>query len=143
MYDILKSFHSHNRNLVLLLLVIAILLAIVGLVSKKTWSKFNKIFSLLGMIITDIQFLIGMILYFAFSPLGIKAFSNDNINVMKDAVVRKIAVEHLVLMLAAWILIHIGYSKVKKSANPHKSILIYYGLGLVLILAGIPWGKLV
>jgi hypothetical protein len=59
--------------------------------------------------------------------------------------VRKIAVEHFVLMLAAIALVHIGYIKVKKAteaAAVKKASLIFFGIALVLILAGIPWDKL-
>lgn len=122
-------------------MVLAILLALVGLIFKKPWSKFNKITSLIAMIVMDVQFLLGVILYFGYSAYGLKAFSNDNINVMKDKLVREIAVEHLVLMLAAWILVHIGYSKMKKATNKHLGIVLFYTLSLALILIGIPWDR--
>ena len=95
------------------------------------------------MILIDIQVTLGLILYFAYSDWGIKAFKNPAINVMKDAAVRKIAVEHLAIMIVAWIIVHIGYSKIKKSTNPHKTTLIFYGLSILLILLGIPWDKIV
>lgn len=142
MFDFLKTFHSHNRHLILLLLVIAIALSLFGLLTKKKWSKANQISALLAMVISDIQFLIGLVLYVAYSPFGLKAFSNENINVMKDKAVREIAVEHLVLMLAAWILVHIGYAKMKKASNKFRVTSIYYSIALVLILLGIPWDRL-
>lgn len=141
MYQFLQTFHSHNRNMVLLIGVILILLSLTGMISKQPWNKFKKILSLIWMIVVDIQCTIGLALYFGVSSFGLKAFSNPNINVMKDAAVRKIAIEHLVLMLAAWIIVHIGYSKIKSAQNPHKTVVVYYGIAMILMLAGIPWGR--
>lgn len=142
MFDILQKIHSYNLYLILPLLVAVIMFSVYGMLAKKPWQRFNKILNLMNLIVVDIQFLLGLVLYFGFSSFGIKAFSNPELNVMKDAIVRKIAVEHLVLMLAAWILIHIGYSKIKKAQLPHKSAVVYYGIALVLILAGIPWDRI-
>jgi hydrogenase maturation factor len=142
MFEFLKTFHSHNRNLILLFLILAVLLSLIGFLAKKPWSKFNKITSLIAMIVMDVQFLIGMILYFGFSAFGIKAFTNENVNVMKDAYVREIAIEHFVLMLGAWVLIHVGYAKMKKSKVKNKTIFIFYTASLVLVLLGIPWERL-
>jgi hypothetical protein len=97
------------------------------------------------MIFCDIQLLVGLLLYFGDSPFGIKAFSEGMGHVMKTGEIRKIAVEHFVLMLAAITLVHVGYSKVKNSdtaAKVKKTSLIFFGIALVLILAGIPWGRL-
>lgn len=142
MVQILQTFHSHNRNLILLLLIILVVVSIIGLTTKKPWSKFQKVLSLVHLIVIDIQFAIGAVLYVGFSPFGLKAFSNPNVNVMKDADVRVIAIEHLIIMLLAWILIHMGYSKSKKSSNPNRPAAIYYTIALILIFIGIPWGRL-
>ena len=142
MVQILQTFHSHNRNLILLLLIIIVVVSFIGLTTKKPWSKFQKTLTLIHLIVIDIQFAIGMVLYIAFSPFGLKAFNNPDLNVMKDAEVRVIAIEHLILMLVAWILIHMGYSKSKKAINPNQTVVIYYTLALILIFAGIPWSRL-
>lgn len=142
MYQFIQTFHSHNRNIIFLVIAIVLVLSIIGIIQKKPWSKIQKIVSLVFMIVIDIQATLGLILYFGFSNSGIKAFSNPNINVMKNDAIRKIAVEHLILMLLAWILVHIGYSKIKNSSNPNKSTLIYYGLSILLILLGIPWDRI-
>ena len=142
MYQLLQTFHSHNRHLILLLTVIVLVLAIVGLIQGKGKTKLQRILQLVHLIILDLQFTIGLVLYVGLSPFGVKAFSNPDINVMKDANVRAIAIEHLLLMLAAWVILHIGYSKAKKSANPNKLVLLYYSIGLALILVGIPWDRI-
>jgi len=142
MNNFIKIFHSHNRNLILLLLSVVILFSILGLLLKKPWQKHQKIFNLLFLISMEIQFVLGLALYFIISDLGLKAFLNPAVNVMKEAAYRQIAVEHFILMFAAWIVMHIGYIKIKKSDNKNATVLIYYGITLVLILLGIPWSKI-
>ena len=141
MYSLLVSTHSHTRWLVL----VAGLLAIVIPLLNNSVSKSSKLPGLVFMIFCDIQLLVGLLLYFGDSPFGIKAFSEGMGHVMKTGEIRKIAVEHFVLMLAAITLVHIGYSKVKNSdtaAKVKKTSLIFFGIALLLILAGIPWGRL-
>jgi len=46
------------------------------------------------------------------------------------------------MMILAIILITVGYSTAKRAGTSlakHKKIAIYYGIGLLLILASIPW----
>jgi hypothetical protein len=140
MYSLLVSTHSHTRWLVL----VAGLMAIVIPLLNNSVSKSSKLPGLVFMIFCDIQLLVGLLLYFGDSPFGIKAFSEGMGHVMKTGEIRKIAVEHFVLMLAAITLVHVGYSKVKNSdtaAKVKKTSLIFFGIALVLIFAGIPWGR--
>jgi hypothetical protein len=61
---------------------------------------------------------------------------------MEDAAVRFYTMEHLVGMLIAIALITIGYSKSKRAATDAKkfgAIATFYLIGLILILASIPW----
>jgi hypothetical protein len=61
---------------------------------------------------------------------------------MKDAALRLTSLEHPLTNIIAIVLITIGWSKHKKAENSlakFKSITIFYGLGLVLILSRIPW----
>lgn len=143
MQQFLQSTHSYIRWLVLLAGILALVLPIIK--SDSTVSKKDKLPALFFMIMCDIQLLIGSLLYFKYSGYGISAFNNGVGAVMKNAELRKIAVEHAVLMLLALVLVHIGYSKVKKVMELDKLkriSLIYFGIALVLILAGIPWNRL-
>jgi hypothetical protein len=50
--------------------------------------------------------------------------------------------EHLTMMLLAWVLVHIGRASVKRAtadAIKHKRMLIFFGIAIILILASIPW----
>lgn len=136
MYTGLVHAHSGLRWIVLILLVLAVIKALSGWSGKKEYSKGDKMMSLFAMIFTHIQLLIGLWLYFI-SP---KVMFVEGM--MKDSVTRFYSVEHITLMLAAIILITVGYSTAKRSRDAiqkHKNTAIYYGIGLLLILAGIPW----
>ncbi len=61
---------------------------------------------------------------------------------MKDPLLRFFAVEHLVLMLVGLAFVHVGRARAKKARSDvakHKTAAIFYTLGFVLILVGIPW----
>jgi hypothetical protein len=82
--------------------------------------------------------LIGFVLYFL-SPLGASSISNLD---MKNAIQRLYVIEHPITMLIALVCITLGYSKSKRALLDNKkySFIFYgYGIGLLLILARIPW----
>lgn len=137
--------HAHNgfRWLVLLALVVSVVLAISGWLGKREWKKTDNLFNLILVIFTDLQFLVGLVLYAFVSPLTKAAFQNFGA-AMKNPDLRFYAVEHILLMVVALVLIHIGRSKSKKASSPekkHRTAAIFYTLSLVLILAGIPWSR--
>ena len=137
--------HSHNglRWLVLLSMVIAIVFALTGWLGKRNWRKGDTIAGLLLTILMDLQFLIGIVLYAFVSPITKAAF-NDFGAAMKNTDLRFYAVEHILMMVVALILVHIGRAKSKKAATPlakHRKAAIFYGISLVLILAAIPWDR--
>jgi len=92
------------------------------------------------MISCDIQLLIGLILYFNNSWFA--QLKSNTSEVMKNGALRFFAMEHALMMIVAWLLVHVGRSMVKRSdidAQKHKRSLIYFGIALVIILAMIPW----
>jgi uncharacterized BrkB/YihY/UPF0761 family membrane protein len=119
-----------------LLLAVSLLLAIVGLFGKKPYTQTNRKLNLFAMISTHTQFLVGLILYF-FSPLV--NYSNMG-QAMKETMTRYWTVEHFVMMLFAIVLITLGHSRSKKAAddfNKHRSIALYYGLAVLVIVVAI------
>ncbi len=136
MYNFIQKFHSGWAYLVLILLVLVVVNALVGFTSKKDFTAKDRKIGLFGLIVTHIQLVIGLILYFV-SPLGKAALSQ-----ISDADYRLTALEHPVTNIIAIILITIGWSKHKNltdSTSKFKTFLIFYGLGLLLILSRIPW----
>jgi hypothetical protein len=136
MYHFIQKFHSGWAYLALLLLVFAIINSFIGMSSKKEFTAKDKKIALFGLIGTHIQLVVGILLYFI-SPLGKAAFGN-----MSDAALRLTSLEHPLINIVAIILITIGWSKHKKAMTSEakfKSITLFYGLGLLLILSRIPW----
>jgi hypothetical protein len=92
------------------------------------------------MICCDIQLLLGLILYF--NGMWFDRVKSNMGEVMKNSVERFFAIEHALMMIIAWLLVHLGRSMVKRSDNDaqkHKRSLIYFGIAIVIILAMIPW----
>jgi uncharacterized membrane protein YphA (DoxX/SURF4 family) len=55
---------------------------------------------------------------------------------------RFFAMEHALMMIIAWLLVHVGRSMVKRAdtdAQKHKRTLVFFGIALLIILAMIPW----
>lgn len=136
MYEFIQKFHSGWAYVVILLLVVATLNALMGYLSKKEFTAKDKKIALFALIVTHLQLLIGLILYFV-SPNGHQSLSN-----ISDSQARLTALEHPFAAILAIILITIGWSRHKKtlaSDLKFKLILIFYGLGLLLLLGRLPW----
>ena len=135
LYAFLQKFHSGWAYLALLLLVIAVVNSIIGVASKKEFTAKDRKIALFGLIGSHVQLLVGLFLYFV-SPLGLTGFN------MKDAAARLTSLEHPLINVVALVLITIGWSKHKKGATSEfkfKSFAVFYTIGLLLILARIPW----
>lgn len=136
MYNGLLHAHSGLRWLVLASIIIAIVNALVKSGSGKAYTAADKRWGLIAMMTSHIQFVIGLVLYFI-SP---KVSFADGW--MKNTLTRFFGMEHLVMMLIAIIVITIGYSKAKRqtdSAAKFKTTWIFFLIGLIIMLAGIPW----
>lgn len=138
MYTGFQHLHSGLAYLVLAILVAVFIYALVNFINNKPFTERARKVSLVGLIAAHIQLLIGLVLY-VISPMGISNFSGE---AMGDAMSRLYMLEHPLTMIIGIILITIGYSKAKRGevdADRYKKILIYYGLGIFLILLRIPW----
>lgn len=138
MYTGLKHLHSGFAYLLLAVLIVAIVYVLVTYLNKKPFTEGVRKIALVGLIAAHLQFLFGLILYFV-SPLGLASISGD---AMKNADLRLYVVEHPLTMLIAVALITVGYSQAKKLSEDNarfKKILLFYTLGLVLMLLRIPW----
>jgi heme A synthase len=138
----LQFIHSYWAYVVLLMLILATFNALNGFFGNKEYQHKDLRISLFALIVTHIQLLLGLVLYFI-SPLGMQSFSSNGMaTVMKDANLRLFAVEHITVMILAVVLITIGYSKHKKklvSKPKFKTLAIFYSIALVLMLSRIPW----
>lgn len=143
MYTGFLHAHSGLRWLVLILIVVSIALAFAGWIKKREWTKTDQTSSLFLMIFMDIQFLVGIVLYLFLSPMTKAAF-NDFGAAMGNSALRFYAVEHILMMVIALVLVHIGRAKTKKDIAPwkkHRAAAIFYTISLLVILAAIPWDR--
>ena len=142
MYSTLKMLHSYWAYLVLFMVVVAAFNALIKHFGKKEYEAKDFRIALFTLIVTHIQLLIGLVLYFI-SPNG---FNNVRTNGMGglDKAARLLAVEHPFVGILAVVFITIGYSKHKKkltSAGKLKPLAIFYTIGLLLILSRLPWSN--
>ncbi|MBK0402227.1 hypothetical protein I5M27_04480 [Adhaeribacter sp. BT258] len=140
MYTGLMHAHSGLAYLLLAALIFAIVYNLIGFMGNKPFTEGNRKIALIGLIATHIQVVIGLVLYFV-SPYGLSNFSGGN---MKDGAARLLMLEHPLTMIIAAVLITIGYSKAKRLTDSnarYKKILIFFTLGLILILSRIPWSN--
>ena len=141
--EILQTVHSYLAYITLGLLIAAVANALMGWASNKMFTMERDLrLSLFTLIVCHIQLLIGLLLYFI-SPSGFYAISEFGMGGLTSAA-RLLALEHPLINVIAVVLITIGWSRHKKflEGKPKfKSIGIFYGLGLLLILSRIPWNQ--
>ncbi|MCM4159079.1 hypothetical protein FHG64_08815 [Antarcticibacterium flavum] len=141
MYETVLFIHSYWAYLVLLLLIVASVNALVGFSSGKEYGATNFRIALFTLIVTHIQLLIGLVLYFV-SPY-FRMFGEAGMGgVMGDSVLRLYLVEHPLMMIIAVVLVTMGYSKhkAKLTSKPKfKMLAIFYTLALIVMLSRIPW----
>ena len=138
MYTGFKHLHSTLAYILLAALVFSILYTLFSYLNKKPFTEGNRKMALIGLISAHLQLVIGLVLYFI-SPLGL---SNASGAAMKDSASRFYFLEHPLMMIIGIVLITVGYSRAKRLREDKKrymSILIFFTLGLVLILSRIPW----
>jgi uncharacterized protein (DUF486 family) len=137
--QILLVLHNIIRWLVLLFGIWTLISAISGLAGRKNYTTAGGRTNFFFMLSMDIQLLIGLALYFTGAWFDRLKHLADN---MKDPMLRFFTMEHGLLMIIAWILVHAGRISVKKAVTPQskfKKTLIYFGIALLLILIAIPW----
>ncbi len=141
--EILQNVHSYLAYVVLAVLIFAVFNALIGWLGKKEFTMEKDLrISLFALILSHIQLLIGLIVYFV-SPNGLKAIQVLGMGGLNSAA-RLLALEHPLINIIAIVLITIGWSSHKKkleSQAKFKTITIFYGLGLLLILSRIPWAQ--
>lgn len=141
MYRTVQILHSYWAYLVLLILVLATFNALIKAFGDKEYEAKDFRISLFTLIVSHIQLLLGIILFFAADYLSlIKDMGMGEI--MKNSTLRSNIVEHPITMILAIVLITMGYSKHKKKLTSKaklKTIAIFYTLALILVLAKIPW----
>ncbi len=130
-YEILKSAHSGWRYLVIILLLVAFINALMGYVGKKPYTEGNRKLNVFTLISAHIQLVLGLLIYF----MG-NWFKGDS----SIAIQRYWKMEHIAMMVLAIVLITVGNARSKRVDSAllkHRSVALYFGLALLLIVAAI------
>lgn len=142
MYETVQILHSYWAYLVLLIVFLATINALVKFIGKKNFIDNDLRISLFALIVTHLQLLIGLVLYFV-SPLGLNAIKQNGMGGL-TSFARQMSVEHPFVGILAVILITIGFSRHKKrntASGKFKTLAIFYTIGFILILSRIPWSN--
>ncbi len=143
MYSIVLGAHNLIRWLVLLTGAIAVLLAWRGWLGRGLWTRncATAVRAYVGAL--DLQLLVGILLYAVFSPLTRGAFS-DMGSAMRNPSVRYFLVEHVVLMILAVVVAHVGAIRIRKAftdADRFQRASIWLGISLAAVAGFIPWAR--
>lgn len=139
MYPAFQHIHSVLAYVFLALILFLLFRVFQGYTQRKPFSDGIRILALFSLIFAHIQLVLGLGLYFVFSPMG---FNNLSAATMKDSIARLFALEHPLMMVLGIVFITIGYSRSKRAGNDigkYRQLLIFYAVGLLLILSRIPW----
>lgn len=134
----IQHLHNFLRWFILLFALWTIIRTMGGLGGGKQFTKADKRPAMLLMITADIQLLLGLVLYIGkdwFKVLTGGGF-------MSAPAARFWAMEHMLGMLIGIILIHVGYSAVKKDipdTAKFKKVFWFTLIALIVILITIPW----
>lgn len=138
MYTGLQHLHSYFAYLLLAVLAFSLIYTIIMFLRKQPFTEKVRKVALVGFISTHLQLLIGLVLY-VISPVGLSNFSGE---AMGNTLSRLYILEHPLTMIIGIVLISIGYIKAKKPGDDvrrFRNIILFYALGLALILLRIPW----
>ena len=141
MYPLMLVVHSLLRWVVLAAGLVAFGRALAGMRARRAWTAGDDRAGQVFVGTLDLQLLIGLVLYFGLSPIT-RAAMQDFGAAMGNSMLRFWAVEHILGMVIAVALAHVGRVRVRKTTDPvrrHKVAALFFGLALIAILATIPW----
>lgn len=141
MYLPILALHSLLRWVVLAAGLLAVGRAAAGARSRAAWTSADESAARWFVIALDVQVLLGLALYVWLSPMTQVAFQDFG-SAMRNPALRFFAVEHLVGMVAAVALAHIGRARLRRAtdaARRHRTALIFFGLAILVVLLTIPW----
>lgn len=121
MYALLVWIHNFARWLLVISGLFVTFFAISGWIRKRQWNNYDRIFTLVFIIMIDIQLVIGLVLFFFYSQWGLMVILNMGIGfVMRNSEYRFFAIEHASLMFMGFIFAHLGNSLLKRVNEPSR-----------------------
>ena len=140
MYPTILALHSLGRWFVLISLLYAVYCAYRGLLSGKTFSRYDISARYWAVTFAHIQLVLGVWLYLI-SPIVHYFLHNYKVAVHQRQI-RFFGMEHIIMMVIAITFITIGAAKVKRKPDDRgkfRTMAIWFTIALVIILASIPW----
>ncbi len=141
MYPYLLFIHNLFRWVVILLAIYALYNNYSGWRNTKVFTKKDKTLNGIFIGTLHLQLLIGIILYFGFSPYVHEAMDNMK-TAMKDSTLRFWAVEHLGGMIVAIAIAQIGNivsKKAVKDSDKFRKAFIYFMIAVLIIFLSHPF----
>jgi len=141
MYAFVLAVHNILRWIVLVLLILSLVRSFWGWFGKREWTSMDGRIGTFYSVALDVQLLLGLILYFALSPITSIAFSDFGA-ALANTDLRFFIFEHLLMMILAVAFAHIGVATAKRAVEPvlkHRRSAIWFSLSLIAILLGMPW----
>ena len=141
MYETALTLHSVVRMALTLAAALLFLRGLSGWVSGKPQGPLDRVYLLVATIAADLQLVIGLLLYFVWSPTTTKTI-HDMGSAMKDPTERFWADEHGSAMLLAIVLVHVGKILARRASTDRSKQMrtcLFFGLVLLLILTMSAW----
>ena len=141
MYSFFLAVHNILRWIALILTVVAIIRAFWGWFGKRDWTPTDKRVGSFYSISLDVQILLGLLLYFVYSPITQLALDDFGAAMASDAL-RFFALEHVFYMVLAVILAHVGVITARRAEADnakHRRAAIWFSLSFITLLLGMPW----
>lgn len=140
-YSLLRLTHSYWRWSVLIVAVVVLVRAIVGVTGRGAWTHTDERWGRMFVSAVDLQILIGLVLYFGFSPFWTSLRVSFG-ETMQSPVARFFAIEHGVAAIIAAAVAHVGWVKAKRATAPerkHRIMMITLIIFVVLAAWITPW----
>jgi hypothetical protein len=130
--NIVYDLHMIWRWVLLVVALVTLVKALMGWLGKQPWTQLDDRLGMLFTLAIDIQFLLGLILWFV-GPWRITAAGT----LMSNPLGRFMVIEHPLFLLISLVLAHIGRSRSRKAATDvgkHKNAFIFYLLSFLFIV---------
>ena len=130
--NIWVDIHMVWRWVLLAAAILAVVKALIGWLGNRPWGKLDDRVGMFYTMAVDIQFLLGLILWF----VGPFKITNAGA-LMSSPLARFYLIEHPLLMLVALLLAHIGRARSRKAepdVKKHRTAFIFYLLSFLFIL---------
>jgi hypothetical protein len=140
-YATVLALHNVMRWVVIGVGIWAVIRFWRGWVARAVWTDSDAAAARWWVTALDVQFLLGLLLYFVLSPLTRGAFSNMGA-AMRDPSVRYFVADHAGIMLVAIVVAHVAVARVRRSRTDSarfQTAAIWLGISLAAIIGFVPW----